>query len=52
MRHLVDGLLRGLATKLTELGEWAKTQKSIEPTTELPDYTQFLDNQFLEKPAS
>lgn len=41
-----------LATKLTELGEWAKTQKSIEPTTQLPDYNQFLDSQFLEKPAS
>ncbi|MGW0161475.1 ABC transporter substrate-binding protein [Mycobacterium sp. NPDC003323] len=41
-----------LATKLTDLGEWAKTQKSIEPTTELPDYAGFLDNQFLNKPAS
>ncbi|MGV0746223.1 ABC transporter substrate-binding protein [Mycolicibacterium sp. XJ870] len=41
-----------LATKLTELGEWAKTQKSIEPSTQLPDYATFLDNQFLEKPVS
>lgn len=40
-----------LATKLTELGEWAKTQKSIDPTTELPDYAQFLDRQFLPSPA-
>ncbi len=36
-----------LATKLTDLGEWAKTQKSIEPSTTLPDYAQFLDNQYL-----
>lgn len=41
-----------LATKLDDLGEWAKTQKSIEPGTELPDYAQFLDNQFLAKPAT
>lgn len=41
-----------LADKLSALGEWAKTQKSIEPSTELPDYSQFLDAQFLEKPAS
>lgn len=37
----------GLATKLTELGEWAKTQKSIDATTALPDYSQFLDKDFL-----
>lgn len=41
-----------LATKLTDLGEWAKTQKSIEPTTQLPNYTDFLDNQYLPKPPS
>lgn len=41
-----------LADKLTELGEWAKTQKSIDPSTELPDYATLVDNQFLEKPAS
>lgn len=41
-----------LAEKLTELGEWAKTQKSIDPSTQLPDYSTRLDNQFLEKPAS
>lgn len=38
-----------LAAKLTELGEWAKTQKSIEPSTPLPDYATFLDSQFLPK---
>lgn len=36
-----------LATKLTDLGEWAKTQKSIEPSTTLPNYAEFLDNQYL-----
>lgn len=41
-----------LATKLTELGEWAKTQNSIDASTPLPDYTQFLDGQFLPKPTS
>lgn len=41
-----------LATKLTELGEWAKTQKSIDPSVQLPDYTTFLDNQFLPKSPS
>lgn len=41
-----------LATKLTDLGEWAKTQKSIEPTTALPNYAEFLDNQYLDKSAS
>lgn len=40
-----------LAAKLTDLGEWAKTQKSIEPTTQLPNYANFLDNQFLAKTA-
>jgi NitT/TauT family transport system substrate-binding protein len=40
-----------LATKLTDLGEWAKTQKSIEPSTQLPNYAQLLDNQYLPKPA-
>jgi NitT/TauT family transport system substrate-binding protein len=38
-----------LATKLADLGEWAKTQKSIEPSTQLPNYPGFLDNQFLAK---
>ncbi|WP_458318991.1 ABC transporter substrate-binding protein [Mycolicibacterium brisbanense] len=41
-----------LATKLTELGEWAKTQKSIDATAALPDYAQFIDNHFLPKPAA
>lgn len=36
-----------LADKLAELGAWAKTQKSIAPDTQLPDYAKFLDNQFL-----
>ncbi|MDV3129534.1 ABC transporter substrate-binding protein [Mycobacterium sp. 21AC1] len=36
-----------LATELTALGDWAKSQKSIEPTAQLPDYAQFLDGQFL-----
>ncbi len=36
-----------LADKLAELGAWAKTQKSIDPDTQLPDYARFLDNQFL-----
>lgn len=36
-----------LAGELTALGEWAKTQKSIEPATDLPDYAQFLDGRFL-----
>lgn len=41
-----------LATKLTDLGEWAKTQKSIDAATELPDYATFLDNQYLTRSAS
>lgn len=41
-----------LATKLTDLGEWAKTQKSIEPTTALPNYADFLDGQYLSGAAS
>jgi len=41
-----------LATKLTDLGEWAKTQKSIDQTTALPDYAEFLDNQYLTKAES
>ena len=36
-----------LASELTALAEWAKTQGSIEPTTELPDYAAHLDSQFL-----
>ncbi|HTM84307.1 MAG TPA: ABC transporter substrate-binding protein [Mycobacterium sp.] len=40
-----------LAIKLAELGEWAKTQKSIEPTTQLPNYAELLDSQFLPKPT-
>jgi NitT/TauT family transport system substrate-binding protein len=36
-----------LATKLTDLGEWAKTQKSIDPSTQLPNYTEFLDTKYL-----
>jgi len=36
-----------LATDLSDLGEWAKTQGSIEPATTLPDYAQSLDDQFL-----
>lgn len=36
-----------LATDLNDLGEWAKTQGSIEPATTLPDYAQSLDDQFL-----
>lgn len=36
-----------LADKLAELGAWAKTQKSIDPGTQLPDFADFLDNQFL-----
>jgi NitT/TauT family transport system substrate-binding protein len=38
-----------LATTLTELGQWAKAQGSIEPTTALPDYPTFFDNRFLPK---
>ncbi|WP_406439032.1 ABC transporter substrate-binding protein [Streptomyces sp. NBC_01613] len=38
-----------LATKLTQLGEWAKAQGSIEKSTNLPNYAEFLDNQFLAK---
>jgi NitT/TauT family transport system substrate-binding protein len=40
-----------LAGKLAELGTWAKTQKSIDPSTQLPDYAEFLDNQFLPQPG-
>jgi NitT/TauT family transport system substrate-binding protein len=39
-----------LAAKLTQLAEWAKTQGSIEPSTQLPNYAEFLDNRFLAKP--
>lgn len=38
-----------LATTMTELGQWAKTQGSIEPTTQLPDYPTFFDSRFLPK---
>lgn len=41
-----------LALKLSDLGEWAKTQKSIDPRVELPNYADFLDAQFVAKPAS
>jgi NitT/TauT family transport system substrate-binding protein len=41
-----------LAADLTALGEWGKTQKSIDASTTLPDYSQFLDGQFLAKAAS
>jgi NitT/TauT family transport system substrate-binding protein len=41
-----------LAQKLTQLGEWAKTQGSVEPSTQLPNYAEFLDGQFLAKSAS
>lgn len=40
-----------LGQKLTQLGEWAKTQGSVEPSTQLPNYTEFLDGQFLAKSA-
>lgn len=36
-----------LASKLSDLGTWAKTQGSLEATTTLPDYTAFLDHRFL-----
>ncbi|MGV9798646.1 ABC transporter substrate-binding protein [Mycobacterium sp. NPDC003449] len=41
-----------LAAKLTELGEWAKTQKSIDASTALPNYAERLDNQLLPKTTS
>ncbi|PND59541.1 ABC transporter substrate-binding protein [Mycobacterium sp. ENV421] len=41
-----------LAADLSALAEWGKTQKSIDAATTLPDYNQFLDGQFLTKPAS
>jgi NitT/TauT family transport system substrate-binding protein len=41
-----------LAQKLTELGDWAKTQGSVDPSTQLPNYAQFLDAQFLAKPTT
>jgi NitT/TauT family transport system substrate-binding protein len=41
-----------LAQKLTQLGEWAKTQGSVEPSTQLPNYAEFLDDRFLAKSAS
>lgn len=40
-----------LAQKLTELGDWAKTQGSVDPSTQLPNYAPLLDDQFLAKPA-
>ncbi|WP_328396020.1 ABC transporter substrate-binding protein [Nocardia sp. NBC_00416] len=36
-----------IATELTELGNWAKTQGSIDAATGLPDYATFLDGKFL-----
>jgi NitT/TauT family transport system substrate-binding protein len=41
-----------LATNLTQLGEWAKTQGSIDASSQLPNYADFLDGQFLPKPSS
>lgn len=38
-----------LASTLTGLGQWAKTQGSVEPATRLPDYTTFFDSRFLPK---
>ena len=38
-----------LASTLTELGKWAKTQGSIEPATQLPDYASFFDDRLLSK---
>ncbi|WP_319449368.1 MULTISPECIES: ABC transporter substrate-binding protein [unclassified Mycobacterium] len=40
-----------LAQKLTELGEWAKTQGSVEPSTQLPNYADTFDASFLAKSA-
>jgi NitT/TauT family transport system substrate-binding protein len=40
-----------LAQKLTDLGQWAKTQASVDPSTQLPNYADFLDDQFLAKSA-
>ena len=40
-----------LAQKLTELGEWAKTQGSVDPSTQLPNYADAFDADFLVKPA-
>lgn len=36
-----------LASTLTELGQWAKTQGSIQPATRLPDYATSFDHRFL-----
>jgi NitT/TauT family transport system substrate-binding protein len=41
-----------LAANLAQLGEWAKTQGSIDASTKLPNYADFLDGQFLPKPSS
>jgi NitT/TauT family transport system substrate-binding protein len=41
-----------LAQKLNDLGDWAKTQGSVDPSSQLPNYAQFLDDQFLAKPAT
>ncbi|MCV7424004.1 ABC transporter substrate-binding protein [Mycobacterium yunnanensis] len=41
-----------LAQKLDELGQWAKSQGSVDPATNLPDYTGFLDGQFLPRDPS
>jgi NitT/TauT family transport system substrate-binding protein len=38
-----------LASNLTALGNWAKTQGSIDRATILPDYATFLDGQFMPK---
>lgn len=40
-----------LAQKLDELGQWAKSQGSVDPSTQLPNYSDFLDGQFLPKAA-
>jgi NitT/TauT family transport system substrate-binding protein len=41
-----------LATNLTSLGQWAKTQGSVDASTQLPNYADFLDAAFLPKPAT
>ncbi|CAN5681634.1 hypothetical protein BH09ACT8_BH09ACT8_52130 [soil metagenome] len=41
-----------LATNLAQLGEWAKTQGSIDASTQLPNYADFFDGQFLPKPVT
>jgi NitT/TauT family transport system substrate-binding protein len=38
-----------LASTLTDLGQWGKTQGAITPAAPLPDYASSLDNRFLPK---